>query len=145
MGAGTSGAPLAARLADAGRQVLVLEAGADHVQFPRVLTDAARMGAAVPGHPANWDLTGVLTDEVTFPVPRGRVAGGSSALNGGYFVRGTRADLDGWAAAGNDLWSYERALPAFRRSETDRDLGDRPEQVAEDAAPGARPALASGS
>ncbi|WNV75312.1 mycofactocin system GMC family oxidoreductase MftG [Geodermatophilus sp. DSM 44513] len=126
VGAGTSGAPLAARLADAGRRVLVLEAGADHAEFPPDLRDAARMAAAVPGHPANWDLTGVLTDEVTSPVPRGRVAGGSSALNGGYFIRGTRADLDGWAAAGNDLWSHDALLPSFVRLEDDRDHGDRP-------------------
>jgi predicted dehydrogenase (TIGR03970 family) len=139
VGAGTSGAPLAARLADAGRRVLVLEAGADHVQFPRVLTDAARMGAAVPGHPANWDLTGVLTDEVTFPVPRGRVAGGSSALNGGYFIRGTRSDLDGWAAAGNDLWSYDAVLPSFVRLEADREYGDRPGHGADGPVPVRRP------
>ncbi|MGY1702943.1 GMC family oxidoreductase [Geodermatophilus sp. SYSU D00697] len=129
VGAGTSGAPLAARLADAGRRVLVLEAGADHARpedFPPELRDAATMGAAVPGHPANWDLTGILTEDVTFPVPRGRVVGGSSALNGGYFIRGTRTDFDGWAAAGNDLWSADAVLPAFVRLEDDRDCGDRP-------------------
>lgn len=135
VGAGTSGAPLAARLADAGRRVLVLEAGADHDEFPADLRDAARMAAAVPGHPANWDLTGVLTEGVTFPVPRGRVAGGSSALNGGYFVRGTRADLDGWAAAGNDLWSYDAVLPSFVRLEADREYGDRPGHGADGPVP----------
>ncbi|HYX95666.1 MAG TPA: GMC family oxidoreductase N-terminal domain-containing protein, partial [Geodermatophilus sp.] len=140
VGAGTSGAPLAARLADAGRRVLVLEAGADHDEFPADLRDAARMAAAVPGHPANWDLTGVLTEGVTFPVPRGRVAGGSSALNGGYFVRGTRADLDGWAAAGNDLWSYDAVLPSFVRLEADREYGDRPGHGADGPVPVRRPA-----
>jgi choline dehydrogenase len=142
VGAGTSGAPLAARLADAGRRVLVLEAGADHAapaDFPADLRDAARMAAAVPGHPANWDLTGVLTEEVTFPVPRGRVVGGSSALNGGYFVRGTRSDLDGWAAAGNHLWSYDAVLPAFVRLEADREYGDRPGHGADGPVPVRRP------
>jgi predicted dehydrogenase (TIGR03970 family) len=129
VGAGTSGCPLAARLADAGLRVLLLEAGAHHARaedVPAVLIDAARMGAAVPGAPENWNLSGVLTEDVTFPVPRGKVAGGSSALNGGYFVRGTPADFDGWAAAGNDLWSWERVLPAFRRLEDDADHGDSP-------------------
>ena len=129
VGAGTSGCALAARLADAGRRVLVLEAGADHARpedFPPELRDAATMRAAGPGHPANWDLTGSLTGDLTVPVPRGRVVGGSSALNAGSFIRGTRADLDGWAAAGNDLWSYDAVLPAFARLESDRDYGDRP-------------------
>lgn len=129
VGAGTSGCPLAARLADAGRRVLVLEAGADHARvedFPAEIRDAARMAAAAPGHPANWTLTGRLTDDLTVPLPRGRVVGGSSALNAGSFLRGTPADFDGYAAAGNDLWAYERVLPAFRRLEADRDFGDRP-------------------
>jgi predicted dehydrogenase (TIGR03970 family) len=82
------------------------------------------MGAAVPGHPANWDLTGALTGELTVPVPRGRVVGGSSALNAGSFIRATRADLDGWAADGNDLWSYDAVLPAFCRLEADREFGE---------------------
>jgi choline dehydrogenase len=125
VGAGSSGCALAARLADAGRRVLVLEAGADHrAGFPAELTDAATMAAAGPGHPANWDLRGELIDGLTVPVPRGRVVGGCSALNAGSFIRGTRADFDSWA--GTPLWSYEAVLPAFRRSEADREFGDRP-------------------
>jgi len=142
VGAGSSGCALAARLADAGRRVLLLEAGADHPRpedFPRELRDAATLEAAAPGHPANWDLPAVVTGKRTVRVPRGRVVGGSSSLNGGYFVRGTRADFDGWAAAGNDLWSYEAVLPAFRRLEADRDFGDRPEHGADGPVPVRRP------
>lgn len=122
VGGGSAGCAFAARLVDAGRTVLLVEAGADHRQpedFPATVRDAATMGAAVPGHPANWDLTGELTEGVRWPVPRGRVLGGSSALNGTYFIRATRADCDGWAARGNDLWSHEALLPSFERSESD--------------------------
>ena len=142
VGAGTSGCVVAARLADAGRRVLLLEAGADHARpadFPPELRDASTMAAAAPGHPANWNLTGELFEGRTVPVPRGRVVGGSSALNAGSFLRATRADLDGWAAAGNDLWSYDRLLPAFRRSEADRDFGDRPHHGSTGPIPVARP------
>lgn len=121
VGAGSSGCPLAARLADAGLRVLLLEAGQDHL--PAELLDPARMAAAVPGHPAAWHLEAELTDERRVPVQRGRLVGGSSAINAGVFLRATPDDFDGWAAAGNDLWSYERVLPALRRLESDRDLG----------------------
>ena len=103
VGAGTAGCPLAARLADAGRRVLLLEAGADHrapADFPAVLRDPARMAAAVAGSPDAWHLEAELTDERIVPVHRGRVTGGSSALNAGVFLRGTPADFDGWARAG---------------------------------------------
>lgn len=122
VGAGSAGCALAARLVDAGRRVLLLEAGADHRRpedFPADLRDAAALRAAAPGHPANWDLTGELTAARRWAVPRGRVVGGSSAVNGGYFVRATREDCDGWAALGNDLWSHAALLPSYERSESD--------------------------
>jgi len=138
VGAGTSGCALAARLADAGRRVLLLEAGADHPQpadFPPELRDAATMRAAVPGHEANWDVPAELVPGRVVRVPRGRVVGGSSALYAGSFIRGTRADFDGWAAAGNDLWSFDAVLPAFRRLEADADFGDRPGHGADGPVP----------
>ncbi|WP_448626610.1 mycofactocin dehydrogenase MftG [Geodermatophilus sp. URMC 64] len=143
VGAGSAGCALAARLADAGRRVLLLEAGADFARpedFPPELRSAASLAAVAPGHPATDELRAVLTDEVTAHVRRGRVVGGSSAVNGGYFVRAPRADFDGWAAAGNDLWSYDAVLPALRRLETDADFGDRPEHGAAGPVPVRRPA-----
>ncbi len=141
VGAGTAGCALAARLADAGRRVLLLEAGADHAQprdFPPELRDPATMRAAVPGHPANWDLEAELAPGRAVRVPRGRVVGGSSALYAGSFIRAPRADHDAWAAAGNDLWSADAVLPAYRRLEADADFGDRPGHGADGPVPVAR-------
>jgi predicted dehydrogenase (TIGR03970 family) len=142
VGAGTSGCALAGRLADAGRRVLLLEAGTDYAQpeaFPPEIRDPATMFATVSGHAANWAVTGELTPGRTTPIPRGRIVGGSSSLNAGSFIRGTRADFDGWAAAGNPLWSYDAVLPAFCRLETDADLGDRPHHGSGGPMPVTRP------
>jgi choline dehydrogenase-like flavoprotein len=57
-------------------------------------------------------------------VPRGKVTGGSSAVNGEIFLRGIAEDFDGWAAHGNDLWSFEQVLPFYRKLERDLDFGD---------------------
>ncbi|MGY1601195.1 mycofactocin dehydrogenase MftG [Geodermatophilus sp. SYSU D00815] len=136
VGAGSAGCPLAARLADAGRRVLLLEAGPADAADVR---DAATLRAAAPGHPANRRIAAVLTPGRTVAVPRGQVVGGSSAVNGGYFVRGTRADFDGYAAAGNDLWSADAVLPAFRRLEADADFGHLPGHGADGPVPVRRP------
>lgn len=56
-------------------------------------------------------------------LPRGRVVGGTSAMNTMLYVRGNRSDYDGWAAAGADGWSYDDVLPFFRRSE-DNERGE---------------------
>ncbi|WP_199700822.1 mycofactocin dehydrogenase MftG [Jiangella rhizosphaerae] len=125
VGAGATGAPLAARLSEnPARRVLLLEAGPD--EQPPELLDAATMPAAAPGHPAAWAFPARLTPAVTAVVPRGRIVGGSTAVNGGYFVRGAPADFDRWAALGNPAWSWERVLPFFTALEDDHDYGDRP-------------------
>ena len=55
-------------------------------------------------------------------LPRGKALGGSSSTNAMAYVRGNRTDYDDWAAAGNRGWSYEEALPYFKRSEFNADL-----------------------
>ncbi|HEX2186981.1 MAG TPA: GMC family oxidoreductase N-terminal domain-containing protein, partial [Chloroflexota bacterium] len=55
-------------------------------------------------------------------VPRGKVTGGSSAINGHIFLRGIPEDFDGWAVQGNPSWSFEQVLPYFCRLERDLDF-----------------------
>jgi len=56
------------------------------------------------------------------PLPRGKVTGGSSAVNTSIALRGQAEDYDEWAAIAGPEWSWERCLPAFKRLETDRDI-----------------------
>ena len=127
VGAGAAGASLAARLSeDPGRDVLLLETGAIPrriADFPDELLDARLVPGAQTGHPAVHRYAAHLTSERPYTVVRGRHLGGSTAVNGGYFIRARRADFDRWAAAGNPAWAYERVLPLLRTLETDLDHG----------------------
>jgi choline dehydrogenase len=132
VGAGGSGAVLAARLSeDPGCEVLVLEAGPVPralLEFPAGLLDGRLVPGARPGHPAVRTYPAFLTPEIPYVVARGRFLGGSTTVNGGYFIRARRDDFDRWSArAGDALWSYERVLPFMRALETDLDFGDTAE------------------
>ena len=128
VGAGAAGAPLAARLSeDPDRRVLLLEAGPDVTTtggFPAEILDAGRLDAALPGHPNNWAFLANLTPELPYLVARGKILGGSSAINGAYYIRARAADFDRWVALGNTEWAYEKVLPSLKRQETDLTYGE---------------------
>lgn len=130
VGSGGGGAPLAARLSeDPARRVLVLEAGPvprRQRDFPAELLDASTVQGAMPGYPYNWAYLGHLTPELPYLVARGRILGGSTAINGAYFMRATPEDFAVWAEAGGSDWTYDAVLPAMRRLERDRAFGDDP-------------------
>lgn len=117
VGAGTAGCVVAARLAEAGATVLVLEAGRQPAT--PAITDPARMHELWHS-PVDWAyLTEPQADayQRRLHLPRGRVVGGSHALNGMIWTRGNPADYRHWAYLGNTGWDWPQVLPFFERAE----------------------------
>jgi choline dehydrogenase len=129
IGAGSAGAILATRLTeDPNTSVLLLEAGPDYDHIDK-LPDEVKFGYAtatdIMTSDHNWQYTARATDQAQpMLVPRGKVTGGSSAINGQIFLRGVPDDYDNWAKWGNDEWSFEKSLPYFRKLETDTTYSD---------------------
>jgi choline dehydrogenase len=125
VGAGSAGAAVANRLsADPRNKVLLLEAGRASHPWSFIPIGMARL---ITNPAANWLYSSepeAGTSGRRLPVPRGKLLGGSSSINGMVFVRGQAQDFDTWAQMGNRGWSYTEVLPFFKRMESYAGAGD---------------------
>jgi choline dehydrogenase len=122
VGSGSSGSAVAARLAQAGHSVILLEAGKTDEKF--LVKKPGMIGPmhAVPEikKTVDWGYYSVPQKHILdrkMPVPRGKVVGGSSSINGMVYVRGNRANFDSWAAEGNTGWDADSVNAAYKRME----------------------------
>ena len=125
VGAGSAGCVVACRLIEAGASVALLEAG-PRDRDPRIHVPAA-LRSLQYNSSVNWNFSAAPTPGAggrAMRLPRGRVLGGSSSINGMLYVRGNAADYDDWAQRGCRGWSYDDVLPLFKRSETYLQGGD---------------------
>jgi choline dehydrogenase len=123
IGSGSAGSLMANRLsADPANRVALIEAGPSDRKWPVNIKTAMPVGNIflLPHAKYNWKqaLTGnAAVNNRTINFPRGKLFGGCSAINGGVYIRGQKADYDAWANAGNEGWSYNDVLPAFKAIE----------------------------
>lgn len=119
VGGGSAGATLATRLTEnADISVCLLEAG-DSKETLASRTPAL-VSAAIQNKKNNWHFETTpqpgLNGRKGYQ-PRGKMLGGSSAVNGMIYIRGNRNDYDNWAQMGCHGWGYEDVLPYFKKSE----------------------------
>jgi len=126
IGAGSAGCVLANRLSEDGKHtVLVLEAGGGDnsvfIQMPTALSIPMGMDKYNWGYHTEPEPH---MDGRRMDLPRGKVIGGGSSINGMVYIRGNAMDYEGWEAQGAKGWGYRNVLPYFRKAETRAEGGD---------------------
>jgi len=120
VGAGAAGCALANRLSEDPRNtVILIEAGGSD-RSPLIHAPGGLMPLLISGK-HSWNFKSTPQQQLngrTMFLPRGKVLGGGSSINGMIYDRGTPGDYDGWAALGNQGWAFEDVLPYFKRAET---------------------------
>jgi choline dehydrogenase len=125
VGAGSAGCVLANRLSeDPSNRVCLIEAGpSDRSPLIRVPMGIRLL---MQHKVYNWRFSTVPQEHAgnrAIYIPRGRVIGGSSSINGMVYMRGHRLDYDDWARDGARGWSFEEVLPYFKKSENNENFG----------------------
>lgn len=128
VGAGSAGCVLASRLSeDAQASVCLIEAGPPDDSW--LIRTPAAVGALMNHKIYNWGYRTTPQRHLNgrqVNLPRGRVLGGCSSINGMVYFRGHPRDFDEWALAGNSGWSYRDVLPYFIRAERNETWRDSP-------------------
>lgn len=121
IGAGAGGSVVANRLSENKKwKILVLEAGKE----PSISTEIPRLYPTLMGSSEDWKYFSEPAENNCLgmndgkcSLPRGKVLGGSTAINVLLYVRGNPKDYNAWAAEGNDGWDFESVLPYFKKFE----------------------------
>ena len=118
VGAGSAGCAVANRLSkNPENKILLIEAGRASHPVSRL---PASFALLIDNPLANWRYRSEPEENTSnrkIPIPRGKLLGGSSSINGLVFVRGNKLDYDTWAQMGNTGWSYDDVLPFFKKME----------------------------